>query len=152
MTFTLLNSTSRSDGVRICCNNLVIYECLRKLGQRRPERIELQRRLRIKLTDRSITAHPIDLDDPQTVEVLRNRKKVSLGELSVIVQDNHPKMGETVHFLTILFPAAFPESRCAVTGIIVEAHSCRQGFSCSSIGLMSGIKTDAGALANRSFR
>ena len=152
MTSRLLNSTSRSDGVRICCNNFVIYECLRKLGQRRPERIELQQRLRIKLTDRSITAHPIDLDDPQIVEVLRNRKKVSVGELSVIVQDDHSKMGETVDFLTIQFSAAFPESRYAATGIIVEAHSCKQGFSCSSIGLMSGIKTDAGALANRSFR
>lgn len=85
MASRLLYSASRSAGVRICCTSFVIYECLHKRGQHRAERIELQQRLKVKLTDGTITAHRIDIEDLQTVEVLRNRKKVSVGELSVIV-------------------------------------------------------------------
>jgi hypothetical protein len=81
----LLYTTSRAAGVRLCCTNFVIYECLHKRSQHRPERIELQQRLKSKLAEGVITAHPIDLEDLQTVEVLRNRKKVSIGELSVLV-------------------------------------------------------------------
>jgi hypothetical protein len=63
----------------------VIYECLHKRSQPRPERVELQKRLRSKLAEGAITAHPIDLEDLHNVEVLRSRKKVSIGELSVLV-------------------------------------------------------------------
>ena len=45
----------------------------------------MQKRLKIKLADGTITAHPIELEDLQQVEVLRNRKKLSIGELSVLV-------------------------------------------------------------------
>lgn len=41
--------------------------------------------MKTKLADGSITAHPIDLEDLQQVEVVRNRKKLSIGELSVLV-------------------------------------------------------------------
>jgi hypothetical protein len=85
MASRLLYTTSRTAGVRLCCTNFVIYECLHKVGQIRPERIELQRRLRSKLADGAITAHPIDIEDLQTVEALRSRKRVSVGELSVLV-------------------------------------------------------------------
>lgn len=85
MASPLLYSTCRAAGVRLCCTAFVVYECLHKRSQTRPERVELQRRLKKKLDDGSITAHPIDLEDLQGVEVLRGRKKVSLGELSVLV-------------------------------------------------------------------
>src|ERR1700691_6430589 len=81
----LLYATARAAGIRLCCTNFVIYECLYKRSQHRPDRLELQKRLKNKLQDGSITAHPIDLEDLQQVEVLRNRKRLSVGELSVMV-------------------------------------------------------------------
>ena len=81
----LLYVTARAAGMRVCCTNFVIYECLHKRSRHWPERLELQKRLKSKLADGSITAHPIDLEDLQQVEVLRNRKKLSIGELSVLV-------------------------------------------------------------------
>jgi hypothetical protein len=81
----LLYATARAAGIRLCCTNFVIYECLYKKGQYRPDRLELQKRLKNKLQDGSITAYPIDLEDLQQVEVLRNRKRLSVGELSVLV-------------------------------------------------------------------
>lgn len=81
----LLYVTAHSAGIRVCCTNFVIYECLHKRSRHWPERVELQKRLRSKLADGSITAHPIELEDLQQVEVLQNRKKLSIGELSVLV-------------------------------------------------------------------
>jgi hypothetical protein len=81
----LLYATARAAGVRLCCTKFVIYECLHKRGQHRLERLELQKRLKTELEDGSITSHPIDLEDLQQVEVLRNRKRVRVGELSVLV-------------------------------------------------------------------
>jgi hypothetical protein len=81
----LLYSAARSAGVTLCCTQFVTYECLHKPGLVRPEREELQRRLRGRLLDGSITVHPIDIEDLQDVEVLRSRKRLSIGELSVIV-------------------------------------------------------------------
>lgn len=81
----LLYVTARAAGMRVCCTNFVIYECLHKRSRHWPERLELQKRLKSKLADGSITAHPIELEDLQQVEVLRNRKKLSVGELSVLV-------------------------------------------------------------------
>ena len=81
----LLYSTARSAGIQLCCTEFVIYECLHKLGQFRPERIELQNRLKKALHDRQITPYKIDVEDLQDLEVLRSRKKLSLGELSVLV-------------------------------------------------------------------
>ena len=85
MASPLLYVTARSVGIRVCCTNFVIYECLHKRGKHRPERLELQKRLRSKLADGSISAHPIEVEDLQQVEVLRNRKRLSVGELSVLV-------------------------------------------------------------------
>jgi len=81
----LLYVTARAAGMRVCCTNFVIYECLHKRSQHWPERLELQKRLKSKLEDGSITAYPIELEDLQQVDVLRNRKKLSIGELSVLV-------------------------------------------------------------------
>jgi hypothetical protein len=81
----LLYVTARAAGIKVCCTNFVIYECLHKRSQHWPERLELQRRLRSRLADGSITAYPIELEDLQQVDVLRNRRKLSIGELSVMV-------------------------------------------------------------------
>ena len=81
----LLYSTARSAGVQLCCTEFVIYECLHKTGQYRPERAELQKRLRNALRENQVAKYEIDLEDLQDIEVLRNRKKLSLGELSVLV-------------------------------------------------------------------
>jgi hypothetical protein len=81
----LLYSTTRSAGVQLCCTEFVIYECLHKAGPRRPERAELQNRLRRALHEQHVTSYKIDIEDLQELDVLRSRKKLSLGELSVLV-------------------------------------------------------------------
>jgi len=81
----LLYVTARAAGIKVCCTNFVIYECLHKRSKHWPERLELQKRLKSRLTDGSITAFPIELEDLQQVDVLRSRKKLSIGELSVLV-------------------------------------------------------------------
>jgi hypothetical protein len=85
MASKLLYSTAVNAGVTLCCTNFVVYECLHKPGQVRSEREELKRRLRAKLADKSIGSYSIELEDLQSVEVLRSRKKLSIGELSAIV-------------------------------------------------------------------
>jgi hypothetical protein len=85
MASKLLYVRSREAGVSLCCTQFVVYECLFKPGQPRPEREELQRRLRPKLDDGSISSHAIDIEDLQDVDILRNRKRLSIGELSSIV-------------------------------------------------------------------
>jgi hypothetical protein len=81
----LLYSTAQSAGVRLYCTEFVIYECIYKKGRLRPERSELQNRLKAALRDQQVMPYKIDVEDLQDIEVLRNRKKLSLGELSVLV-------------------------------------------------------------------
>jgi hypothetical protein len=61
----------------------VIYECLYKASPVLPERIELQNRLKRALADQQVTPYKIDVEDLQDLEILRNRKNLSLGELTV---------------------------------------------------------------------
>lgn len=82
----LLYSTAESAGVRLCSTTFVRYECLHKPARRAwPERDELQKRLHTKVTAGKIEFHGIDIEDLQDIEILKNRKKISTGELSVIV-------------------------------------------------------------------
>jgi hypothetical protein len=81
----VLWATAESVGVKFCSTTFVRYECLHKPGPTRPERAELQKRLQTKIGSGSIEFHPIDLEDLQEFEVLRNRRRVSPGELSVII-------------------------------------------------------------------
>jgi hypothetical protein len=85
MASRLLYVRSRQAGVSLCCTQFVLYECLFKPGQPRPEREELQKRLRPKLDDGSISSHSIEIEDLQDVDILRNRRRLSIGELSSIV-------------------------------------------------------------------
>ncbi|HEY6341074.1 MAG TPA: hypothetical protein VIY49_06245 [Bryobacteraceae bacterium] len=81
----LLSSTADAVGVKLCSTTFVRYECLHKAGTLRPERKELQKRLNAKIDSGSIQCHPIDIEDLQELEVLKNRKRLSVGELSVII-------------------------------------------------------------------
>jgi hypothetical protein len=82
----ILYSTAESAGVQLCSTSFVRYECLHKPASRSwPERDELQKRLRAKVDAGKITFHAIDIEDLQDFEVLKSRKKLSTGELSVIV-------------------------------------------------------------------
>jgi hypothetical protein len=81
----LLSATAESAGVKLCSTTFVRYECLHKPGPPRPERLELQNRLQSKIATGSIQCHPIDIEDLQEFEILRNRKRLSPGELSVII-------------------------------------------------------------------
>jgi hypothetical protein len=82
----MLYSTAESAGVRLCSTTFVRYECLHKPSRRAwPERDELQKRLRAKVAAGKIQFHGIAIEDLQDIEILKNRKKISTGELSVIV-------------------------------------------------------------------
>lgn len=82
----VLYSTAESAGVRLCSTSFVQYECLYKRARRSwPERDELQKRLQTKVAAGKITFHAIEIEDLQEVEVLENRRRLSTGELSVIV-------------------------------------------------------------------
>ena len=79
----LLYSTAESAGGRLCSTTFVRYECLHKPARRAwPERDELQKRLRTKVRAGKIEFHGIDIEDLQEIEILKNRKKISTGELS----------------------------------------------------------------------
>jgi predicted nucleic acid-binding protein len=78
-------SASRQQNVTICCTQFVQYECLHKPGRFRPERVELQKRLRREIEDGRLRCFNIELEDLQDVEALSKRKKVSSGELSSMV-------------------------------------------------------------------
>jgi hypothetical protein len=81
----VLSSTADAVGVKLCTTTFVRYECLHKPGPPRPERRELQKRLNARIDSGSIQCHPIDIEDLQELETLQNRKRVSVGELSVII-------------------------------------------------------------------
>lgn len=80
-----LSATAESVGVKLCSTTFVRYECLHKPGPPRPERAELQKRLNVKISNGKIQWHPIEIEDLQEFEILRNRKRLSAGELSVII-------------------------------------------------------------------
>lgn len=81
----VLHSAAKSASVSFCCTQFVRYECLHKPGQVRPERIQLQERLKMEVNNQSIKCCDIDLEDLQDVVVLERRKKLSKGELSSMI-------------------------------------------------------------------
>jgi len=80
-----LAARAESVGVKLCSTTFVRYECLHKAGPPRPERAELQKRLKGKIASGKMQWYPIDIEDLQEFEILRSRKRVSPGELSVII-------------------------------------------------------------------
>jgi hypothetical protein len=81
----LLHSRATAAGVELCCTNFVVYECLYKKSADLAERAELQRRLKVQVDNGKIKSYAIDVEDLQDVDALRSRKRLSLGELSVLV-------------------------------------------------------------------
>ena len=79
----LLYARAKSAGVVFICTRFVIYECLSK-----PRRqitaceTELQKRLRIAQSNNDFQSYQLDIDDLQTVEILKCRKQLGMGELS----------------------------------------------------------------------
>ena len=79
----LLYARARSAGVSFICSKFVIYECLFK-----PRRlttdcdIEFQKRLLDAQASKDFQSYQLDIDDLQTVEILKRRKQLGMGELS----------------------------------------------------------------------
>jgi len=78
-------TAARQQKISVCCTQFVHYECLYKPGRSRPERIELQKRLRREIEGGRLRFFNIELEDLQDIEALSKRKKVSSGELSSMV-------------------------------------------------------------------
>src|ERR1043166_8047763 len=81
----LLWSRARGMGISVCFTQFIKYECLHKPGRARPERTEMQKRMRREIEDGNLMCCNIELEDLQDIDVLSARKKVSTGELSSMV-------------------------------------------------------------------
>lgn len=81
----VLYSAAKLAGIFFCCTEFVRYECLHKPGQPRPERSELQSRLRRAIGNGDFKSCKIDIEDLQDVEIIENRMRLSKGEISSIV-------------------------------------------------------------------
>lgn len=81
----VLYETAKSARVLLCVTEFVRYECLHKPGQHRPERVELQTRLRCEMKCGAIASYSLEVEDLQELEVLQTRRTLSKGELSSIV-------------------------------------------------------------------
>jgi hypothetical protein len=81
----VLYVAAKSAGVSFCCTEFVRYECLHKPGKPRPERSQLQSRLRREISNGDFKPCNIDIEDLQDVEVIENRMRLSKGEISSIV-------------------------------------------------------------------
>jgi len=80
-----LYAAARAAGCTLACTVFVRYECLYKRRKHTtPEDQELQQRLRDALDRREIRAFSLDIADLQQVELLKSRRRLSMGELSAI--------------------------------------------------------------------
>jgi hypothetical protein len=82
---SLLSRAARRAAVSFSSTQFVYYECFYKRGENRPERQELQSRLRELIKSKEIGFWDIDLEDLQELAALEERKAISKGELSSIV-------------------------------------------------------------------
>ncbi|MGB7598869.1 MAG: hypothetical protein WBM24_01075 [Candidatus Sulfotelmatobacter sp.] len=81
----VLHGAAKTAGVSLCCTEFVRYECLHKPGQDRPERIELQTRLKREIANGGVKCCGIEIADLQDVEIIENRMRLSKGEIASIV-------------------------------------------------------------------
>ena len=82
----LLTFKSEDCGCQFCCTQFVKYECLSKpRTKKKNSDIELQNRLKMKINDGRYQDFPINLEDLQDVEIIRNRKRISKGEISSMI-------------------------------------------------------------------
>jgi hypothetical protein len=82
----LLYRTALAAACSFCCTSFVEYECLHK---RRAEESEpdnaIKRRFVAERDAGMVPVHSLEIADLQDVAVLRNRRRLSMGELSSIV-------------------------------------------------------------------
>lgn len=81
----VLHSAARHCNVSLCFTQFVRYECLHKPGQVRPERQQLQERLKREIQNQRVKCCEIEIEDLQDVTILEQRKKLSKGELSSMI-------------------------------------------------------------------
>jgi hypothetical protein len=81
----VLRVAAKSANVSLCLTDFVRYECLYKPGQDRPERTELQNRLKSELRTGAMRSCSIEIEDLQDLQILQERTRASKGELSSIV-------------------------------------------------------------------
>jgi len=81
----LLYARAIAANCSFCCTFYVEYECLYKRRQQ-PSICDqaMQAKFRQAKLSGTITVHALDIADLQEVDVLRNRKRLSIGELSCI--------------------------------------------------------------------
>ncbi len=76
---------ARSAGCHFCCTNFVKYECLIKpRTAHKPYDQALREKFKQENANGIIRDHHLEVDDLRHVELLRRRKKLSMGELSSI--------------------------------------------------------------------
>ena len=81
----LLHSTSIGAGCLFSITAFALYECLHKPRKKIQEAdLELQRRLQAARAEGQFQSYSLDVADLQDVEVLRNRQRLSKGELAAI--------------------------------------------------------------------
>jgi len=73
-------------GCHFCCSQYVLYECLcKKPNKPKPSFEELKKRLVREQSRGQFREIHLDVDDLQSVDALRNRKRLSMGELASMV-------------------------------------------------------------------
>lgn len=81
----VLTHAAYSSGCHFGCTYFVIYEVLHKPhALPSEEKRELQRRFALEKQKGRFSEHHLDIDDLQEIDILRNRKRLSMGELSSI--------------------------------------------------------------------
>lgn len=79
----LLYSRAKHAGIVFISTKFVIYECLYKHRKQITEcDSELQKRLMNAQANADFKSYQLDIDDLQTVEILKRRKQLGMGELS----------------------------------------------------------------------
>lgn len=82
---TLFLNAALGARCEFCCTYFVEYEALhKKFAFPTPEKEELRRRFRTYQADGNFKTFHLYIDDLQDVDVLHNRKRLSMGELSSI--------------------------------------------------------------------
>lgn len=85
MSSNLLLTTSLQNKCYFSITKYVEYECLVKARKSTTEQENaLKRKMEKLLSDKAIQSYTLDISDLQQIELLRNRKRLGLGELSSI--------------------------------------------------------------------
>jgi hypothetical protein len=82
----VLTSRAENNGCLFSCTRFVVYESLYKPRKKKNDYdIELQKRLLEKKVEGKFNEYHISIEDLQDVEILKNRRNLSKGEISSMV-------------------------------------------------------------------